>query len=424
MKKATTMFLATCFILAIVATSFSMVAAASSTATASIQGATGAPGDTVTAALNLTASEGMDNGQFDLVYDSTKLQVISAEPGALITSTMNSINEKYTANTVRGAYAAGKPINSNGCLMTVKFKILNNAADGTADLTLKNVEIGDDAGAHMAVTCNNGSIKIQSGTTSSGGSSSSSSPSSSSGGNSPSGGGSNSNHHSHNNSVTIPTTCNITYNGNGNTGGSIPTDATDYQQGAVISILGNPGNLSKEGYTFEKWNTASDGSGTSYVSGDSITAGTSNILLYALWSRKQYTIKFDENGASPVNDMLMNYDSYICNAPQTSKAGYIFDGWYSDSSLKNKVAFPYKVTGDATLFAKLVANSKKSSALGTSGTSGNHSSGLRSPKTGVENTRILLCEILCIVSSGTLLLLRKKPKHIAQHSIKKNAVPQ
>ena len=125
MKKVTTMFLATCLILAIVATSFSMVAFAASTATATIQGATGAPGDTVTATLNLTASEGMNNGQFDLVYDSSKLQVISADPGALITATMNSINEKYTANTIRGAYAAGKSINSNGCLMTVKFKILS-----------------------------------------------------------------------------------------------------------------------------------------------------------------------------------------------------------------------------------------------------------------------------------------------------------
>ncbi len=420
MKKVTTMFLATCLILAIVATSFSLVAFAASTATATIQGATGAPGDTVTASLNLTASEGMDNGQFDLIYDSTKLQVISADPGPLITATMNSINEKYTANTIRGAYAAGKSISSNGCLMTVKFKILNNASDGTADLTLKNVEIGDDAGAHMAVTCNNGSIKIQSSPTSSASSSSPSSSSPSSG----SSGGSNSNsHRSHSNSVA-PITCSITYNGNGNTGGSVPTDGNVYLQGDTVTVLGNPGNLSKENYTFANWNTASDGSGTNYVSGDKITAGTSNILLYALWSPKQCTIKFEANGAAKVDDKLMNYGAYIYNAPQTSKAGCFFDGWYSDSSLKNKIDFPYQVSGDATLFAKLEANSKTSNALGTSGTSGNHSEGFRSPKTGVGNTRVLLCEILCMVSSGTLLLLRKKPKHIAQHAVKKHAVSQ
>ena len=412
MKKVTTMFLATCLILAIVATSFSMVAFAASTATATIQGATGAPGDTVTATLNLTASEGMDNGQFDLVYDSSKLQVISADPGALITATMNSINENYTANTIRGAYAAGKSINSNGCLMTVKFKILNSAADGTADLTLKNVEIGDDSGAHMAVTCNNGSIKIQSAATSS-------SPSSS-----PSSGGSGGSHSSHSNSATVPITCSITYNGNGNTGGSVPTDGNVYLQGAAVSVLGNSGSLSKENYIFANWNTASDGSGTNYVSGDRITAGTSNIVLYALWSPKQCTIKFEANGAAPVNDMLMNYGAFIYNAPQTSKAGCSFDGWFSDSSLKNKVDFPYQVLGDATLFAKLEANSKNLNASGTSGTSGNHSDGFRSPKTGVGNTRVLLCEILCIISSGTLLLLRKKPKHIAQHFVKKNAVSQ
>lgn len=49
---------------------------------------------------------------------------------------------------------------------------------------------------------------------------------------------------------------------------------------------------------------------------------------------------------------------------------------------------------------------------------------VRSPKTGVGNTRVLFCEILCMVSSGTLLLLRKKPKHIAQHAVKKHAVSQ
>ena len=263
----------------------------------------------------------------------------------------------------------------------------------------------------MTVICNNGSIKIQSAATSS------SSPSSS-----PSSGGSGGSHHSHSN--TVPITCSITYNGNGNTGGSVPTDGNVYLQGDTVSVLGNPGNLSKENYTFANWNTANDGSGTNYASGDKITAGTYNISLYALWSPKQYTIKFEANGAAEVDDKLINYGAYIYNAPQTSKANCFFDGWYSDSSLKNKVDFPYQVLGDATLFAKIEANSKSSNALGTSGTSGNHSEGFKSPKTGVENTRVLLCEILCIISSGTLLLLRKKPKHIAQHCVKKNAVSQ
>jgi uncharacterized repeat protein (TIGR02543 family) len=54
----------------------------------------------------------------------------------------------------------------------------------------------------------------------------------------------------------------VTYDGNGNTGGTAPTDASSYEYGATVMVLTNSGNLEKTGYTFDGWNTKADGSGT------------------------------------------------------------------------------------------------------------------------------------------------------------------
>ncbi len=75
----------------------------------------------------------------------------------------------------------------------------------------------------------------------------------------------------------------ITYDGNGNTGGSVPMDSTRYEQGQTVTVLGNTGNLVKSGYTFAGWNTQADGNGTTYVESQTITIGAANIILYAKW---------------------------------------------------------------------------------------------------------------------------------------------
>lgn len=62
----------------------------------------------------------------------------------------------------------------------------------------------------------------------------------------------------------------ITYNGNGNTGGNVPTNSIRYTQGASVSIAGNTGNLAKTDYTFAGWNTKADGSGTTYAANSKI----------------------------------------------------------------------------------------------------------------------------------------------------------
>lgn len=82
----------------------------------------------------------------------------------------------------------------------------------------------------------------------------------------------------------------VTYDGNGNTGGTAPTDATNYDYGTSVTVLGK-GDLVKTqdgiSFLFEGWNIAADGSGndgTDYTVGVTFNMGSANVILHAQWS--------------------------------------------------------------------------------------------------------------------------------------------
>ncbi|BBI36720.1 S-layer homology domain-containing protein [Cohnella abietis] len=75
----------------------------------------------------------------------------------------------------------------------------------------------------------------------------------------------------------------VTYNGNGSTGGSVPTDSGSYEQGDTVSVSGNNENLEKTHYTFAGWNTQADGTGTDYAPDAAFSMGSSVVTLYAKW---------------------------------------------------------------------------------------------------------------------------------------------
>ena len=79
-----------------------------------------------------------------------------------------------------------------------------------------------------------------------------------------------------------PTTFTVTYNANGGTPDTVPTDANEYESGSQVTVKDNTGNIAKSGKIWSGWNTAANGTGTSYKAGDkfSITADTT---LYARW---------------------------------------------------------------------------------------------------------------------------------------------
>ena len=84
---------------------------------------------------------------------------------------------------------------------------------------------------------------------------------------------------------TNTVTYSVTYNGNGSTGGSVPSDTNTYAQGATVTVKSNSGSLTKTGSSFSQWNTKADGTGNNYAASGSVTftMGTANVILYAVW---------------------------------------------------------------------------------------------------------------------------------------------
>lgn len=76
----------------------------------------------------------------------------------------------------------------------------------------------------------------------------------------------------------------VTYNANGASGGNVPTDNTPYNIGDTVTVLGNAGSLTRDGYTFDGWNTKADGSGTTYAANAAFTI-TEDTTLYAQWMK-------------------------------------------------------------------------------------------------------------------------------------------
>ena len=64
--------------------------------------------------------------------------------------------------------------------------------------------------------------------------------------------------------------------------GTVPVDPNQYTSGEEAVVRGK-GTLGKEGYAFDSWNTNADGSGDTYVDGDTITI-TGAVFLYAIWA--------------------------------------------------------------------------------------------------------------------------------------------
>jgi uncharacterized repeat protein (TIGR02543 family) len=80
---------------------------------------------------------------------------------------------------------------------------------------------------------------------------------------------------------TSATPYTLTYFGNGNTIGTVPS-ATSYPSGTSTSVV-SLAPIAKSGYTFLGWNTVADGSGINYSNNASIVMD-SNKSLYAQWA--------------------------------------------------------------------------------------------------------------------------------------------
>ena len=169
--------------------------------------------------------------------------------------------------------------------------------------------------------------------------------------------------------VSNPTnvsTYTVTYNANGGSGAPAsqtkthgqtltlsttkPTRANSSAGSYTVTLDANGGSVSTTSltaarttsYTFKNWNTAANGSGTSYASGASFTTDA-NTTLYAQWNSSTSTASV--------------------TLPTPTRDGYTFKGWAASSSASSGTTGSYTPSENVTLYAVW----KEESALYTSG---------------------------------------------------------
>lgn len=140
-----------------------------------------------------------------------------------------------------------------------------------------------------------------------------------------------------------PTAYTITYVLNGGT--NAQNAVVKYTIEDTVTLL----NPSKTGYTFVGWFT--DDKFTSSVV-TKLENEHGDKTFYANYQINQYTISFNTNGGTEVEAITQNYQTSVTAPSAPAKNGYKFEGWYSDSALKNKYTFTTMPASDVTLYAK------------------------------------------------------------------------
>lgn len=175
----------------------------------------------------------------------------------------------------------------------------------------------------------------------------------------------------------------LTYHGNGATGGN--TAAQSGKTGDELTT--NANGFTRDGYTFVRWGTAKDGSGTAYGEGKNgvgrYTMKPAGNDLYAIWQANpasiQYRDDYGATGSTPDTTGVTGQNVTIAQNGFT-RPGYTFTGWARDRRTDPSLqpGGRYTLTpGTTTLWAQwkadpahLIYNSNSGSASQTRRTDG------------------------------------------------------
>ena len=164
---------------------------------------------------------------------------------------------------------------------------------------------------------------------------------------------------------SVGATYTVTYNANGGTVGTVPTDATSYANGATVTVK-NRNTLDYSSTSpdkgFKGWNTQADGLGTFYHPGATFTMGSSNVNLYAVWTTR-CAFAYDDNGADDGDVPDSYYTSYgtgakvvvLGNTGELEKDAAVWEGWNTTdngSGTTYQEGDSFIIESNVTLYAK------------------------------------------------------------------------
>ena len=147
--------------------------------------------------------------------------------------------------------------------------------------------------------------------------------------------------------VWSPNTYTILYNANGGSGA--PTAQTKTYDTDLTLTTSTP---TRSGYTFDGWNTKSDGSGTNYSAGGKFTTNA-NTTLYAKWKQNTFTLRYNDNMGSgcSTKTKTITPGNKLGTLCRPTRSGYwYFNGWYYDGK-KYTASTVFNGNSDITLVA-------------------------------------------------------------------------
>ena len=127
----------------------------------------------------------------------------------------------------------------------------------------------------------------------------------------------------------------------------------------------------RKGYTLTGWSTAKDGTGETYLPGETVRnlaeTNKAAITLYAQWSPNAYLLLLDPNdGVTEASSQELIYNEpWVLPLEAGEKPGYHISGWNTRSNGKGRTYTPGKTVknlttqaaGQVTLYGKWTANS-------------------------------------------------------------------
>lgn len=149
----------------------------------------------------------------------------------------------------------------------------------------------------------------------------------------------------------------ISYNGNGNTGGTVPSNQTK-EYGTALTLSSSV--PTRTNYTFLGWSTSNTATEATYQAGGTYTANA-GATLYAVWqlATRTYTLTYNANSGSGAPSAQTSESTtassytFTVSATQPTRTGYDFMGWSTTASGSVEYNYPMSitVTDNTTLYA-------------------------------------------------------------------------
>ncbi|MDG5815203.1 InlB B-repeat-containing protein [Chitinispirillales bacterium ANBcel5] len=147
----------------------------------------------------------------------------------------------------------------------------------------------------------------------------------------------------------------LTYQSAQSDSGNVPIDTNSYKTGQSLTVSGNIGGLQRTGYSFAGWMKKVEEDTKHYSGGDTLVVGEKDITLNAVWDIVEYTVIFEPRNGEREISKNIPHGSTVDLPEIPEQSGYVFSGWFKDTTGTEIWDYDEVVTSDITLFGNWVS---------------------------------------------------------------------